>query len=84
MVCSARCSISQTHFLMMKGTPSVVLRAAWEKSWPNSCRRPWSFLWPHWMASVSRHFLWQARQHWAGGRRVCEPPAPAASSLKPS
>lgn len=63
LVCRARRSISQMHFLIIKGTPSGVPRAAWLKSWPKSCKRPCSFLWPHWMAKVSRHFLWQARQH---------------------
>ena len=65
----ARLSISEVHFLMMKGTPSGLFLAAWAKSMPNRCRRPWSFLWPHWMASVSRHFLWQASEHWASQGR---------------
>jgi len=49
----------------MKGTPSPA--ATWEKSRPNSCRRPCSFLWPHWMARVSRQRLWHARKHCGGG-----------------
>lgn len=61
---SARPSISEVHFLMMKGTPSLLFFAAWAKSIPNRCSLPWSFLWPHWIASVSKHFLWQAREHW--------------------
>ena len=59
----ARLSISEMHLVMMKGTPSLATPATWEKSRPNSCRRPWSFLWPHWMASVSRQRLWHARKH---------------------
>lgn len=58
---SALLSISQMHFFTMKGIPSVLLPDTWAKSLPKSCRRPWSFLWPHWMAMVSRHLLWQAR-----------------------
>lgn len=60
----ARLSISDVHFLMIKGTPSGLFFAAWAKSIPNRWSLPCSFLWPHWMASVSRHFLWQAREHW--------------------
>lgn len=61
LVFRARFSISEMHFLMMKGMPSELLRKACVKSWPKSCSFPWSFLCPHWMARVSRHFLWQAK-----------------------
>lgn len=61
---SARLSISEMHLVMMKGMPSLAQLATWENSLPNSCRRPCSFLWPHWMARVSRQRLWQARKHW--------------------
>lgn len=61
---SALLSISWIHFLMMKGTPSKSPCNTWEKSRPNSCNRPCSFLWPHWIARDSRHFLWQARKHY--------------------
>lgn len=54
---SARFSISEVHFLMMNGMPWASLLAASAKSTPKRCSLPWSFLWPHWMASVSRHFL---------------------------
>ncbi len=60
----ARLSISEVHFLMMKGMPSGLFLATWAKSIPNRCSLPWSFLWPHWMARVSRHFLWQAKEHY--------------------
>lgn len=60
----ARLSISEVHFFMMKGMPSGLFLAAWAKSTPNRCSLPWSFLWPHWMARVSRHFLWQAKEHY--------------------
>lgn len=57
----ARFSISEMHFLTMKGIPSGLPSDAFVKSCPKSCSFPWSFLCPHWMAKVSRHFLWQAR-----------------------
>lgn len=60
---SALFSISDVHFCMMKGMPSGLFLAACVKSMPKRCSLPWSFLCPHWMAKVSRHFLWQAREH---------------------
>lgn len=60
----ARLSISEVHFLIIKGIPSGLFLAAWAKSIPNRWSLPCSFLWPHWIASVSRHFLWQANEHW--------------------
>lgn len=57
-------SISEMHLVMMKGMPSLVLLATWENSLPKSCRRPCSFLWPHWMVRVSRQRLWHDRKHW--------------------
>lgn len=59
----ARLSISDVHFLMIKGMPSGLFLAACAKSIPNNWSLPWSFLWPHWIASVSRHFLWHAKEH---------------------
>ncbi len=62
-ILSALLSISPMHFLMMKGMLSGLLPDTCKKSCPNSWRRPWSFLWPHWMAKVSKQRLWQAREH---------------------
>lgn len=62
-ILSARLSISEMHLVMMKGMQSLAQPATWAKSLPNSCRRPCSFLWPHWMARVSRQRLWHARKH---------------------
>lgn len=56
-------SISDVHFRMMKGMSSWLFLAACVKSIPKRWSLPWSFLWPHWMARVSRHFLWQANEH---------------------
>lgn len=63
LILSALLSISDVHFRTMKGMLSGLLFAACVKSIPKRCRRPCSFLCPHWMARVSRHFLWQAREH---------------------
>lgn len=61
---SALLSISDVHFLMMKGMPSGTFLAAWANSTPNKWSLPWSFLCPHWIAKVSKHFLWHASEHY--------------------
>lgn len=63
---SALLSISDVHFLMMKGMPSGTFLAAWANSTPNKWSLPWSFLCPHWIARVSKHFLWHASEHYRG------------------
>lgn len=60
---SALLSISDVHFLMIKGMPSGTFLAAWANSTPNKWSLPWSFLCPHWIAKVSKHFLWHASEH---------------------
>lgn len=67
---SALLSISDVHFLMMKGMPSGTFLAAWANSTPNKWSLPWSFLCPHWIAKVSKHFLWHASEHYRGGKKV--------------
>lgn len=68
LMLSALFSISEVHFRMMKGMPSWLFLAACVKSMPKRWSLPWSFLWPHWMARVSRHFLWQANEHCTHGK----------------
>lgn len=53
----ARLSISEMHLVMMKGMLLELSLDTWEKSRPNSWSLPCSFLWPHWMANVSKHRL---------------------------